>query len=232
MANDKQPWWTRLPAPLDWIKGNVIWDLVKWLVAAALGGIGGAGLLHATVSTGVYLTCLLMSLFALASLAFRKPTSIRIETLPSRMLFEETDLLHRMYRNLDQDFREEVRYPLKHSSWPDFGMEWEYVHVTVFSLKQRLDWMCQVATKVFGEMGWSSESVELFRLSDTTTMVDLLHALEDFGRCCERNFLPTRSSPRSNFAAAGLRKSMAIRRRSALECHWGFDRGRTSAARS
>jgi hypothetical protein len=111
-----------------------------------------------------------------------------VGSLPARMLFEEADLLHRLYRNLDQQFGEEAQYPLLTSSWPNYGQPWEYVHVSLFCLNNRLRWMGQVGGKVFKEMGWASDSVELFHLNDRTTMVDVLHALEGFRHVLRSKF--------------------------------------------
>jgi hypothetical protein len=101
-------------------------------------------------------------------------------SLPQRMLFEEADLLHRIYRGLDQDHRELVRLPLRNSSWPAFGKEWSYVEVTLYSMSQRVLWLSSVGKKAFQEMHWATDSVELFRIGESVLMADLLHALEEF----------------------------------------------------
>ena len=66
-------------------------------------------------------------------------------TMPARMLFEEADYLHRIYRVLDQDHRDQVRLPLHTGSWPEFGKQWDYVHVSLFSHERRVRWLIRIS---------------------------------------------------------------------------------------
>src|SRR5581483_2704074 len=110
------------------------------------------------------------------------------QTLAPRMLFGEANYLHRVYRGLDQDDRDRVRLPLFSASWPEFGKEWDFVHVSLYSHARRVDWLVRTAQAVWSEMKWPTAPVELFRLSANTTMADLLHALEEFRHLLRTKF--------------------------------------------
>jgi predicted nucleotide-binding protein len=109
-------------------------------------------------------------------------------TMPARMLFEEADYLHRVYRGLDQDHHDRVRLPLNTKSWPNFGKEWDYVNVSLYTHAERVHWLLRIAQSVWVEMKWRIESVELFQLSESTMMVDLLHSLEEFRQLLRTKF--------------------------------------------
>jgi hypothetical protein len=130
---------------------------------------GGAILFYVLVAT-------LVGLFVTLILSARKRRAAPTLTLPQRMLSEEADYLHRMYRGLDQDHREQVRLPLHNSSWPAFNMPWGYVHVTLFTMRGRVSWLKRVAPEVFRAMRWDTASVELFHVEESIRMADLLHA--------------------------------------------------------
>jgi predicted nucleotide-binding protein len=109
-------------------------------------------------------------------------------TTAVRLLFEEADYLHRIYRGLDQDHRERVRLPLFNASWPDFGKEWDYVHATLFSHASRVTWLIRTSQAVWSEAKWPTAGVELFQMPEHVKMVDLLHALDDFRRLLRTKF--------------------------------------------
>jgi predicted nucleotide-binding protein len=109
-------------------------------------------------------------------------------TMALRMLFEEADYLHRIYRGLDQDNRDRVRLPLFNGSWPDFGKEWDFVAATLFSHSSRVDWLIRTSQSAWSELKWRVEPVELFQVNQYTTMVDFLHALDEFRRLLRTKF--------------------------------------------
>ena len=109
-------------------------------------------------------------------------------TMALRMLFEEADYLHRIYRGLDQDNRDRVRLPLSNGSWPGFGKEWDFVDATLFSHASRVDWLIRTSQSAWSELKWRVEPVELFQMNQHSTMVDLLHALDEFRRLLRTKF--------------------------------------------
>jgi len=179
MANQKS-WWDRLPEPIRELRGHALFKFLEWAVGAALGSFGGTHVIAVPSALNVFLVLMGLYLMGMAVFGHKRRTLEGIETLPQRLLFEEADLLHRAYRNLNQEHQQEVRLPLQNGSWPTFDREWSAVHVNLYSLSFQIKWLLLTATKVFSEMQWPTESIELFRISEQTRMVDLLHALEEF----------------------------------------------------
>jgi predicted nucleotide-binding protein len=103
-------------------------------------------------------------------------------TMALRMLFEEADYLHRVYRHLDEDNGERVRLPLFGGTRAQFGNNWDFVDATLFSHASRVDWLIRTSRSAWFEMKWPVEPVELFQMNEHSTMVDLLHALDEFRR--------------------------------------------------
>lgn len=177
---DSKSWWDQLPEPVRELRGHALFRLIEWAIGAGFGSVGGTRVIAVPSATNVFLVLMGIYLMGMAVLGHKRKTPKGTETLPQRMLFEEADFLHRAYRDLDQDHREEVRLPLHNASWPEFGREWNAIHAGLFALSFRTKWFLLTATKVFSEMQWPTESVELFRINEQTRMVDLLHALEEF----------------------------------------------------
>lgn len=109
-------------------------------------------------------------------------------TLALRMLFEEADYLHRIYRGLDPDNRDRVRLPLFNGSWPGFGKEWDFVDAMLFSHATRVNCLIRTSQSAWSELKWRAEPVELFQMNQHSTMVDLLHALDEFRRLLRTKF--------------------------------------------
>lgn len=91
-----------------------------------------------------------------------------LNTMVLRMLFEEADYLHRIYRGLDQDHRERVRLPMFNGSWPNFGKEWDYIHATLFSHASRVTWLIRTSQAVWSEMKWSTAGSNCFKCMSTS----------------------------------------------------------------
>jgi hypothetical protein len=129
MAETKQSRLQEILHAVDWIKGDALWDGIKWLVGPGLGGWGFARLRNEPLGTAFNAAFVLLGIFLLASVAFKRrhvsPKSAN--TLPLRLLLLKCSDLLATYRRLDHDSRDEVRYPLKGSSWPSFGDKWNYV---------------------------------------------------------------------------------------------------------
>ena len=86
----------------------------------------------------------------------------------------------RLYKHLDHDYREQVRYPLNKSSIPPYGETWDYVHVELVTLKSQLDIIVIAARAQWEMRGWEQSHVDLFDLNQSTKMLDLISALEQF----------------------------------------------------
>ncbi|HLM99287.1 MAG TPA: hypothetical protein VK335_08410 [Bryobacteraceae bacterium] len=179
MANRKS-WWDQLPEPIRELRGHALFKFLEWAVGAALGSFGGTHVIAVPSALNVFLVLIGVYLMGMAVFGHKRRTPEGTETLPQRLLFEEADLLHRAYRNLNQEHQEEARFPLQNRSWPAFGGEWSIVQVNLYSLSMQTKWLLLTATKAFSEMHWPTESVELFRITEQSRMVDLLHALEEF----------------------------------------------------
>ena len=81
-----------------------------------------------------------------------------------------------VYRRLEYDDRERVRFPFSNSSWPAFGEKWEYVHVTLYRL--RID-MALFKVEVIQLCGVLGESEVPFPdIGESVLMVDLLAAMQ------------------------------------------------------
>lgn len=104
----------------------------------------------------------------------------RIRSLPFRLLEEDTDYLHRIYRRLDQDARDRVPLPLNQASWPQIGERFDFVQLTLFSHYDRVIWLVLTARQIWNEERWETNGIELFRVNETTVMADLLEALGAF----------------------------------------------------
>ena len=63
-----------------------------------------------------------------------------------------------------------------------FYDEWDFVTATLFSHASRVDWLIRTSQSAWSELKWRAEPVELFQMNQHSTMVDLLHALDEFRR--------------------------------------------------
>ena len=102
-------------------------------------------------------------------------TSSALEVLKSQC----GGVLHR-YKHLDHDYRDQVRYPLNSNSWPAYETPWSYVHVELVLQKRQLDMVVALSKSLWSRMNWQADRVEMFSLNESTKMLDLISALEDF----------------------------------------------------
>ena len=115
--------------PLSWIKGNALWDLLKWGVGVLLTGAGGTNLLNRlNLVTFLSIASLALGLFVLASLAFKRSERIDVnavknEALRKLFLRDATELkraledVYDLYEN-DPSCTDKLLYPLSVSALP------------------------------------------------------------------------------------------------------------------
>ncbi len=161
-----------------------------WAIGSAIASFAGARLTHASAELGTTINAslLLVGVYIMALAAYlttrwlpRRETR-KSETMAFRIFLEDAEFLLRVYRSLGFDDPQNTRLPLNRSSWPNFNppVTWTFTEISLFSLSVRLDWLVMVASRTFAEMGWT-DYVELFSLPrESTVMVDLIAALENF----------------------------------------------------
>ena len=94
---------------------------------------------------------------------------------------EEAEYLIRCYRRLHFDDSQNTRLPLDHASWPNFNPAtvWTYTQIQLCCLRERFTYMRELAIKALQQSDYSGP-VELFNLTNSVVMVDLLPAIQDF----------------------------------------------------
>lgn len=115
-----------------------------------------------------------------------RPTSRNGSAIALRLLIEECQFMIRMYRMLDQDFREESRLPLHSASWPEFGKIWTYPQYCMSSLSSSLKLFLNKAELVWKESGWT-DSHPIFQTGriESTLLANLIGDLDSFQRALE-----------------------------------------------
>jgi hypothetical protein len=100
----------------------------------------------------------------------------KLQRLLLRQMEQKCESILSVYRRLEYDDRERVRFPFSNSSWPAFGEKWEYVHVTLYRL--RID-MALFKVEVIQLCGVLGESEVPFPdIGESVLMVDLLAAMQ------------------------------------------------------
>src|SRR5207249_1460844 len=93
-----------------------------------------------------------------------------LATLPFRFMDEECTYVLRLYRQIDQLNRDQVKFPLKVGSWPEFGKPWEYHHFVLAALSTRVGWIVLKSEKVWLEMGWTDKPMLFRTAKDQSTI--------------------------------------------------------------
>lgn len=105
----------------------------------------------------------------------------RLANLALGFMIEQAELFLRLYRELDQHERDQVKFPLSPNSCPDFGQKWELRHARLWALRQHLDWLVLTAETAWKEMGWTDRPMLFVDAKDSSiVMANLLGSLEDF----------------------------------------------------
>ena len=113
-----------------------------------------------------------------------RPTDLPSSKAPSAfaVFMEETEFLLRVYRRLSFDDPADTRLPLNPASWPNFNPPqiWTYTQIQMCCLSGRFDLLVLLAKQGLKDAG-SDEKFELLDLNrESTVMVELLPALEQF----------------------------------------------------
>ena len=117
--------------PLSWIKGNVLWDGIKWLAGVCIGSIGGAHLVKETLSTAFNIALVLTGMYLMGSVIFarlakrRGPNpsycdAVKKSTLLAFLLSQANDI-KRQLEDVDDAYAQEnekLQYPLSVKSLP------------------------------------------------------------------------------------------------------------------
>jgi hypothetical protein len=91
----------------------------------------------------------------------------------------ETIRIHsRVYKDLAFTYPDKSRYPLNHSSWPNFGSPWEHLNAALYAESIAFERTRAVMKAAWVDMGWPATQ-EIFTVSSLTTMPALLTALDD-----------------------------------------------------
>src|ERR1039458_3622962 len=99
-----------------------------------------------------------------------------LERLLLRQMEQKCEAILSVYRRLEYDDRERVRFPFSNSSWPAFGEKWEYVHVTLYRLRIEMALFKVELIQLCGVLGESE--VPFPDIGESVLMVDLLAAMQ------------------------------------------------------
>ena len=182
MANRLQQFWD-----------NVLANLASSAIILVLGAAGSVMLaLFVAFSHGLarweqagivgLFSIVLIGLVVSVYLNVNRGGSRRASKLALALISEECEYLLRKYRRLDATDPANTTLPLNPASWPVFNpaATWTHTQVSLCCLSARFASFVAVASHALGEMGLD-DYVELFQMPpQTTLMVDLLAALQDF----------------------------------------------------
>lgn len=105
----------------------------------------------------------------------------KLANLAFGFMLEETIYFLRVYRELDQKYRDQVGRPLSPKSWTSRGEKWEYPQCCQWMLAGRIHWLTKTAEIAWQEMGWADRPM-LFSdaKNQSIGMANLIGSLDDF----------------------------------------------------
>jgi hypothetical protein len=83
-----------------------------------------------------------------------------------------------MYRRLDYENRERVRYPLHSSSWPNFGLSWDLFAAELYSAQDNFT-ILQLKVRGLWQTAGRRDEPGILRLQNTAVMLDVIGALDE-----------------------------------------------------
>ena len=102
----------------------------------------------------------------------------KMRSLPIRLLRPECASLLQGYHQLAFDFKEEVRFPLRNESLPEYGSPWQRYHVELAVLNQRLRSFIMAADLLWKERGWQGMPHSLFEDNYDLQLPEVITRLE------------------------------------------------------
>lgn len=160
MADEKKPSFFR--AQWDGLKAKALYDIAKYVAGAAIVSYFGPAALHQPITRAAYLFAVLIGLYLMAgAFLFRRKVQPYDPRLASAMLRIDAEAILQLYKELEFDYRERARLPLKASSWPDYGEPWDYVQVSLCLLARMTTALIMKAGVFWSHMEYK-EDLKLF----------------------------------------------------------------------
>jgi len=179
---DDNSFWDHLPEPVKELRPHFIWTLIGSTGSPILAAFAISKVFRQTWEIAVYvaLTLVALAVFVTSVTRFLRSRADKAELAGMFfLLLPECRFLLEIYRRLQYNFgQDSVRYPLNHSSWPNFGMPWQAVHAELYARCEEFD-IFRRKLKLAWQRAGRTDEPAAFRLQPSSDMLDVTTALEE-----------------------------------------------------
>ena len=181
-SNDSHPpkksWWHVNISANDF-KSKAIYDALKFTLYTLVTAFGGTQLFQASLTKVPYIALTALGLFLIARMLWpRDRKGEPSKTIVYALLQQDCAALLNRYKPLMFDHRQESRLPLNHSSWPNFGQPFDYIHFSLASNSRMFDEFVLKMRSLWQDMQ-RADDLKLFALGDYSRMDEVVDALQE-----------------------------------------------------